>query len=105
MRSYIRESRNMGNGKHFIRYYTLEEDLILSIIKFVLFLFCVWPLQLMFWVTIFCLKCMIKLLFWMIKFLIGIISLPFKFFIGKMILFSSTLYFLLKRKICKVLAY
>lgn len=46
MRSYIRETVNLGHGKKLITHYTPGEYLIGSIIKFFLYLFIVWPFEL-----------------------------------------------------------
>ena len=56
MRTYIRETINLGKGKRMITAYTPGEYLISNIVKFFLYLFVVWPIQLM-------LSCF----FWMFK--------------------------------------
>ena len=76
MRSYVRESHNMGNGRRYITRYTPEEYFLYSIIKFLLFLFLLWPLQLMFWGVIFILK-------WTFKAILWLIILPFRLIFHK----------------------
>lgn len=71
MRSYVRETHDMGNGRRFITYYSPEDYLFLSLIKFLAFLFILWPLQLIFWGTVFVIK-------WIFKALFGLFLLPFK---------------------------
>lgn len=48
MRSYIRESRKLADGRRYIAHYTPGEYLILNLIKFAFYLCVVWPVQLAF---------------------------------------------------------
>ena len=73
MRTYIRETINLGKGKRMITAYTPGEYLISNIVKFFLYLFVVWPIQLM-------LSCF----FWMFKIILVIIQFPFVL-IGKIL--------------------
>lgn len=70
MYSYIRESRDLGNGRRYITRYTPGEYLFINIIKFFFFLFVVWPLEI---VLIICLA--------ILKIIWFVISLPFKLII------------------------
>lgn len=49
MRSYIYESVKLSDGRRFVRRYTPAEGLVYSILKFIAFLFVVWPLQILVW--------------------------------------------------------
>ncbi len=71
MRTYIRESVDLGNNRRLITHYTPSEYFWLSAIKFFFFLTVIWPLELVFWLGYFVLKYTIKLLIFLIK-------LPFK---------------------------
>lgn len=91
MNSYIRESHDLGDGKRLVTRYTPEEYIVTSILKFFLFLFVVWPLQLTFWVIVFIGKWVFKALYWAIVFickwtfkgLIWLITLPFRILFHK----------------------
>lgn len=76
MRTYIRETQNLGNGKRMITHYTLEDYMIHSIVKFFLFLFIVWPIQIMFWITFYLIKWTFKAFYW-------VVSLPFRLLFRK----------------------
>lgn len=76
MRSYVRESHDMGNGRRYITYFKPEEYLLFTIIKFLAFLFLLWPLEIMFWITIFVIK-------WTFKAIIWLITLPFRLIFHK----------------------
>ena len=52
MKSYIYESVKLSNGGRYVVRYTPAEGLAYSIIKFLIFLFIVWPLQLFVWLPI-----------------------------------------------------
>ena len=71
MRSYVRESIELSNNRRLITHYTTSEFIWLSIIKFLFFLFFLWPLELTFWLIFIIVKYSFKLL-------ILIIKLPFK---------------------------
>lgn len=71
MRSYVRESIELSNNRRLITHYTPSEFFWLSIIKFLIFLFFLWPLELGFWLIFIFLKISIKLL-------IFLLMLPFK---------------------------
>lgn len=76
MRSYVRESHDMGNGKRYITYYKPEEYILFSIIKFLAFLFVLWPLEIIFLLTVFIVKWAFKAVFWLV-------SLPFRLIFHK----------------------
>ncbi len=71
MRAYVRESVELSNNRRLITHYTPSEFFWLSIIKLVIFLFVLWPLELGFWLIFIILKYSIKLLILLLK-------LPFK---------------------------
>lgn len=50
MRSYVRESIKIGENKRIITHYTLTESIFLDILKFLFFLFILWPIQLIWFV-------------------------------------------------------
>ncbi len=56
MNVYIRESKSLGDGKRLITHYTPGEYLFLSIIKFLFFLFVLWPLEITLIIIVFFLK-------------------------------------------------
>ena len=70
MHSYIRESRDLGNGRRLITRYTPGEYFFINLIKFLFFLFVVWPIEI---TLIICLA--------ILKVIWFIISLPFKLII------------------------
>ena len=49
MRSYIYESFKLSNGGRYVVRYTPAEGIVYSIIKFLFFLFLIWPFQLFVW--------------------------------------------------------
>lgn len=49
MRSYVYDSVKLSNGQRLITRYTLEESLVINCFKLLLFLFIIWPFQLLFW--------------------------------------------------------
>ena len=49
MKSYIYESVKLSNGGRYVVRYTPAEGIVYSIIKFLAFLFIVWPVQLFVW--------------------------------------------------------
>ena len=67
MNIYIRESRNLGNGRRLITRYTPGEYLVYNIIKFFFFLFIIWPLE----ITLIIFLAILKIIWF-------VISLPFK---------------------------
>ncbi len=71
MRTYIRETKSLGNGKRMITRYTLEEYLWLSIVKFIIFLCFIWPIEICVRICIW----FFKICFGIIKF---ILSIPLK---------------------------
>lgn len=49
MRSYIYDSVKLSDGKRLVTRYTLEDAIFLNIIKFLFFLFILWPLEILIW--------------------------------------------------------
>ena len=45
MKSYVRESIKLGNGKTLITHYTTSEYFWMSVLKFVFFLLVLWPIE------------------------------------------------------------
>ena len=76
MNSYIRETKDLGEGRRLITRYTPGEYLVISIIKFFIFLFFLWPIELLFWAAVFIIK-------WAFKALFFLIALPFKLILKK----------------------
>ena len=66
MRTYIRETINLGKGRRMITTYSPGEYFFSNIVKFFLYLFVVWPIQLIFWCFL-----------WTLKIILVIIQLPF----------------------------
>lgn len=75
MRSYIYESVKLSNGGRYVIRYTPAEGIVYSIIKFLLFLFLIWPFQLFVWwpikiifkgVLIIC-ELIIRSILWVVK--------------------------------------
>lgn len=50
MRSYVRESRSIGENTRIITHYTLTEHLFLSIIKLIFFIAVLWPAQILWFI-------------------------------------------------------
>lgn len=55
MRSYVRESIKLGNGRTLITHYTPSEYLWISVIKFLFFLI-LWPVEITFWLFFYSIK-------------------------------------------------
>lgn len=75
MRSYIYENVKLSNGKHFIRRYTPVEGIVYNIIKFLCFLFVIWPLEIFVWwpiklivkaILILC-EIILRIVWWLIR--------------------------------------
>lgn len=75
MRSYIYESVKLSNGGRYVIRYTPAEGIVYSIIKFLLFLFLIWPFQLFVWwpikiifkVALILCELIIRSILWVIK--------------------------------------
>ena len=78
MRTYIRESKDLGNGKRMITHYTLGESLMFNIIKLILFIFIVWPVEILWIVFKWLMKLVAKLLKYVIKAIVKLVTLPFR---------------------------
>lgn len=84
MRSYIYDSVKFSDGKRLITRYTTADYLFLSIVKFLLFLFVVWPFELFIWWPI---KLLFKLALMLLEFVVRgiwwLIRLPFTLIFGR----------------------
>ena len=49
MRSYVYDTVKLSNGQRIVTRYTLEESILLNILKFLFFLIILWPIELIIW--------------------------------------------------------
>ena len=78
MQSYIYESVKLSDGRRYVAKYTPAEGCIYSIIKFLFFLFLVWPFQLFVWWPIkFIFKGILIVCEFAIRGVLWLIKLPF----------------------------
>ncbi len=82
MYTIITKVDKLPNGMKMITKYKPEEIFFISIIKFLFYLFLVWPLQIaiIFWIFIF--KLILKILLFITITIIKIVTLPFKIIFG-----------------------
>lgn len=86
MRSYVYETVKLSNGKKLVTRYTPEGYFFISLLKFLFFLFLIWPLEIFIWWPIkLVFKGVLILCEMILRAVIWLIKLPFSLIFSKKI--------------------
>lgn len=76
--SWVKVTKNLGNGKKLISYYPASNYFIITLISFLFSLFVVLPLKLMLYLSLWVFEILLNVLIWLIKLPFVLLKLIFK---------------------------
>lgn len=83
MKSYVRVTDDLGNGRKLITHFTPGGYVVITILKFLLFLLVIWPVELAFWAIFFIVKYTLIAIYYVLKGILIALAFPFKLLFGR----------------------
>ena len=77
-KSWVKVTKNLGNGRKLISYYSASNYFIITLISFLFSLFVVLPLKLMLYIALWVFEIMLNIAIWLLKLPFVLLKMLFK---------------------------